>query len=54
MKKEKEMGENFKGRICLVTGSARGIGKACAGKYAQYGADAVILTDVNEELLRRR
>lgn len=47
------MGENFKGRICLVTGSARGIGRACAEKYAQYGADAVILTDVNEELLRR-
>lgn len=47
------MGENYKGRICMVTGSARGIGKACAVKFAEYGADAVIMLDVNEELLEK-
>lgn len=44
------MGENFKNRICLVTGAARGIGKACAEKFAEYGAD-VIMVDINEKVL---
>lgn len=44
------MGENYKGRICLVTGAARGIGKACAEKFAEYGAD-VIMVDINKEVL---
>lgn len=47
------MGENYKGRICMVTGSARGIGKACAVKFAEYGADAVIMLDVTKELLEK-
>ncbi|MDO4174904.1 MAG: SDR family oxidoreductase [Eubacteriales bacterium] len=42
------MGEQYNGRLCIVTGAARGIGKACAAKFAEYGAD-VILVDINRE-----
>ncbi|CCH01500.1 rhamnulose-1-phosphate aldolase/alcohol dehydrogenase [Fibrella aestuarina BUZ 2] len=38
------------GRIALVTGSAGGIGKAIAKKFAQEGA-CVVLNDINEERL---
>ncbi len=44
------MSENYEGRLCMVTGAARGIGKACAMKFAEYGAD-VILVDINKELV---
>lgn len=44
------MGENYKNKICLITGAARGIGKACAEKFAEYGAD-VIMIDINKEVL---
>ena len=30
------------GKVALITGSARGIGKAIAVRYAQFGADIVI------------
>jgi len=33
---------NFKGKVALVTGSARGIGKATAIMFAQNGADVVV------------
>lgn len=33
---------NLEGKVALVTGSARGIGKACAIKLARAGADVVI------------
>jgi len=39
------------GKIALVTGSARGIGKAIALKFAQEGA-RVALNDINDESLK--
>lgn len=33
---------NFKGKVALITGSARGIGKATAIMFAQNGADVVV------------
>ncbi len=46
------MGENYQGKVCLVTGAARGIGKACAKKFAEYGAD-VILIDINRQVVEQ-
>lgn len=37
-------------KVCIVTGSARGIGKAVAMKYAENGAD-VVMMDINKEML---
>ena len=46
------MGENYQGRRCIVTGAARGIGKACAEKFAEYGAD-VVMVDINKAALEK-
>jgi len=40
------------GKVALVTGSAGGIGKAVAKKYAEEGA-CVVLTDLDEERLEK-
>lgn len=40
----------LKDRIALVTGAGRGIGKAIATTFAQYGAN-VVVNDLNEENL---
>ena len=42
--------KSLSGRIALVTGSAGGIGKAIAKKFAEEGA-CVILSDINQERL---
>eukprot|EP00871_Galdieria_phlegrea_P005952 jgi/Galph1/844/GphlegSOOS_G5727.1 len=39
------------GKVCLVTGAARGIGKALAIALAQAGASAVGLIDIESEAL---
>jgi 3-oxoacyl-[acyl-carrier protein] reductase len=36
---------DFKGKTAIVTGSARGIGKAIAGRFASHGA-RIVITDV--------
>lgn len=36
------MGELLKDKVCIVTGSARGIGKAIAELYAAEGADVIV------------
>jgi 3-oxoacyl-[acyl-carrier protein] reductase len=39
---------DFKNKSVIVTGSARGIGKAIALKFAELGAK-VVISDMNEE-----
>lgn len=34
--------KNFKGKKVLITGASKGIGKACAIKFAEYGAEVII------------
>ncbi len=43
--------KSLSGRIALVTGSAGGIGKAIAKKFAEEGA-CVVLNDINDERLK--
>jgi NAD(P)-dependent dehydrogenase (short-subunit alcohol dehydrogenase family) len=38
----------LEGKLCIVTGAARGMGKALAIKYAEHGAN-VVLMDLNKE-----
>jgi NAD(P)-dependent dehydrogenase (short-subunit alcohol dehydrogenase family) len=38
----------IKGKVCVVTGAASGIGKALAARFAQEGARAVVCADLNE------
>lgn len=42
------MSINFSGKAAVVTGSARGIGKAIAHKLATLGAD-IVISDINAE-----
>ncbi|MFJ6698011.1 SDR family oxidoreductase [Streptomyces sp. NPDC091272] len=37
------------GKVALVTGAARGVGRACALAYARAGAD-LLLTDISDDL----
>lgn len=41
---------DFAGKVVIVTGAARGIGKAVAAKYAEFGAN-VVLVDMDAETL---
>ena len=40
----------LRGKVAIVTGAARGIGLACARRFAEEGA-RVLLSDVNQEAL---
>lgn len=42
--------KRFEGRVAIVTGASRGIGKGIATKFAEEGAK-VCLVDINEEIL---
>ena len=46
------MGGVLEGKAAIVTGSARGIGRATAGLLAQHGA-RVLVNDVDEDLARQ-
>jgi NAD(P)-dependent dehydrogenase (short-subunit alcohol dehydrogenase family) len=41
----------FSGSVAVVTGAASGIGRACAVRFAQEGAD-VVVSDINEDGLK--
>jgi len=43
-----EMEKSLEGKTCIITGAARGIGKALAIKYAEKGAN-IVLIDLNKE-----
>ena len=40
---------NLNGKVCIITGSASGIGEKCAMKFAEYGAD-LLLIDRDEKV----
>ena len=42
------MGDRVKGRIALITGGASGIGRACAERLAEEGAQ-VVITDIQDD-----
>ena len=44
------MNAPLKGKIAVVTGSGNGIGRACAMRFAQEGADVAIL-DIEQDAL---
>jgi NAD(P)-dependent dehydrogenase (short-subunit alcohol dehydrogenase family) len=44
--------KEFAGKHCVITGAARGIGRAVAERLASQGAD-IALMDINEELLQK-
>ena len=41
---------SFRGKTCLVTGGASGMGLLCGQNFARCGAN-VVLVDVNAEML---
>jgi len=40
---------NLNGKVCIITGSANGIGEKCALKFAEYGAE-LLLIDKDEKI----
>ena len=43
--------QNLNNRKALVTGAGKGIGKACAIAMAEAGADLIIVSRTNKDLL---
>ena len=43
---------DFSSDVVMITGAAQGLGKALAFKFAQYGACALVLWDIQEAKLR--
>jgi 3-oxoacyl-[acyl-carrier protein] reductase len=41
----------LEGKVAIITGAARGIGRACAELFSRHGA-RVVLSDIDEELTR--
>jgi len=48
-----EWGMHPKGKVCVVTGGASGIGEAVARAYAEAGARGVVVADLNVDALER-
>jgi NAD(P)-dependent dehydrogenase (short-subunit alcohol dehydrogenase family) len=46
------MGERLQGKIAVITGSGRGIGRACATRFASEGA-AVVVSDIDADNAQR-
>ncbi len=44
---------NLEGKVCVVTGGAKGIGRTIAGTLAAHGAQKVYACDVDEEALKK-
>lgn len=42
----------FSGKIVMITGAGVGIGRACALRFAQQGAEGLVLLDVNADTLQ--
>ncbi len=42
-----------RGKVCVVTGAASGIGEAVARAYAEAGAKGVVIADLNAERLAK-
>jgi NAD(P)-dependent dehydrogenase (short-subunit alcohol dehydrogenase family) len=40
----------LRGKVVVVTGAARGIGRALCGRFVQEGAEAVVVSDIDESL----
>jgi NAD(P)-dependent dehydrogenase (short-subunit alcohol dehydrogenase family) len=38
---------DLKGKVCVVTGAASGIGRAAAQRFAAEGAAGVVVADLN-------
>ena len=50
------MGDLLKGKVCIVTGSERGIGRAIAELFVSEGADVVVnglLSDIADEWIAK-
>jgi NAD(P)-dependent dehydrogenase (short-subunit alcohol dehydrogenase family) len=43
---------DLKGKVCVVTGAASGIGRAAAQRFAAEGAAGVVVADLNAEGLQ--